>query len=134
MTDEAFVVSHMLRSFTGREIDLVDVHSIGVPRWSSDPGCLSQWNEAVSPTLEFSELYHVSVELSCLIKPLFPFPAGFVLSFLESSSSHHDGKLVGYPSLKGIHQDAVEVNSASCLSQSEGSGILVKVTIELIHA
>ena len=131
MTDEAFVVLHMLRSFTGREIDLVDVHSIGVPRWSSDPGCLSQWNEAVSPTLEFSELYHVSVELSCLIKPLFPFPGG--LSVRRSHSSHHDSELVGYPSLKGVHRDAIEVNSAACLGQSEGGGILVEVTVELVH-
>ena len=112
MADEAFAVLHVLCSFTGREIDPVDVHSVGMPGWSSGPGWLGWQDGAVSPTPEFPELYHISVELSCLIEPLFPFPAHLLLSFWESSGSHHDGKLVGYPSLEGIHQDAIKVNSA----------------------
>ena len=94
---------------------------------------LSQRDIAVSPTSELPKLYHILVELSCFIKPLFPFPTGLFLFGQEGSSSYHDGKLADYPSLKGIHQDAVKVDSAVHLGQSEGSGILVKVTIELVY-
>ena len=70
--------------------------------------------------MELSESYHISVEFSCLVKPLFPFPSGLFLFCRKSSGGHHYSKLVGYPSLKGVHQDAVEINSAVCLGQSEG--------------
>ena len=130
---EALLVPHMLCSFTRRVIDFIYIHGIGVSGWSGSNG-LSWQDVAVSPTWKFPELYHIPVELSCLVKPLFPFPTGLVLSFWEDSSSHHDGELVSYPSLKGIHQDAVKVNSAMHLSQSKGGGILVKVTVELVHA
>ena len=133
MADEAFVVLHVLCSFTGREIDLVYIHGIGVPGWLGGSSILSQWDVAVSPTPELSELYHILVEFSYPIEPLFPFPASLVLSFQEGGGSDHDGKLVGHPLLKGIHQDAVKVNSAVCLSQSEGGGILVEVTVKLVH-
>ena len=73
------------------------------------------------------------IESPCFIEPLFPFPPGLFLSFWESSGSHHDSKLIGYPLLEGVYQDAVNVNSTACLGQSEGSGILVKVTVELVH-
>ena len=134
VADEVLAVPHMLSSFTGREIDPVHVHSIGVPSWLGGSGCLSQWDEGVSPTSESPESYHVPVELSCLVKPLFPLSACLFLSFRKDSGSHHDSKLVGYPSLKGIHQDAIEVDSTVSLSQSKDSGILIKVTIELVHA
>ena len=80
VADEAFVVPHMLSSFAGGEIDVVHIHGIGVPGWSGGAGCLSQRNETVSPTSEFPESYHISVELSCLIKPLLPFPSSLLLS------------------------------------------------------
>ena len=97
MANEALSVPNVFRSFTGGEIDLVYVHSIGI--WLR--GSASWWNVAVSSSLEFPELYHVSVEFPSLIEPLFPFPTS--LSIREGGGSHHDGKLLGYPSLEGIH-------------------------------
>ena len=97
VTDEALLVPDVFCSFTGRKIDLVYIHSIGI--WSRDPA--SQWDVAVSSSLEFSESYHISIELSCLIEPLFPFPIGLPIG--EGGGSHHDGKLLGHSSLKGIH-------------------------------
>ena len=134
VTDEALAVPHVFCSFFWREINPVNIHGVGISGWLGSSSWLSWWNEAVSSTSELSESYHVLVELSCLIKPLFPFPASLFLSLREGSGSHHDSKLVGYPSLEGIYQYAVEVNSTVCLGQSKGSGILVKVTVELVHA
>ena len=97
VANEALSVPNVLPSFTGGEIDLVHVHSIGI----RSRGSASWWNVAVSSSSEFPESYHVSVELPSLIEPLFPFPTG--LSIREGGSSHHDGKLLGYSSLEGIH-------------------------------
>ena len=74
------------------------------------------------------------VELSCLVKPLFPLPTSLFLSIREGSSSHHDSELLGYSSLEGAYQDTIVIDSAAHLGQFEGSGILVKVSIELVHA
>ena len=49
----------------------------------------------------------------------------------EPKSGHHGGQLVGDPSLKGINQDSLD--TTMCLGQSEGHGILIKVTSELVH-
>ena len=133
VADEALVVSHMLCSFTRREVGLVYVHGIGVSGRSGSSSVLSRQDVAVSPILEFPESYNVLVEFSGLIQPLLPLPAGFVLSFWEGSSGHHDSKLVGHPLLMGVHQATIEVNSAACLGQSEGGGILVEVTVKLVH-
>ena len=130
VADETLAVSHVLSPFAGREVDLVDIHGIGVRVCN----LLSQGNVAVASSSEFPESYHISVELSCFIKLLFPFPAKFLSAFWEGSSGHHDGELLGYPSLKGVHQDAVIVNSTVCLGEFEGSGVLVEVSIELVHA
>ena len=81
VVDEALAVPHMLSSFTGRDIDLVHVHGVGVPGWSGGSSGLSQRDEAVSPSSEFPELYHVLMELSCFVEPLFPFPAHLFQSF-----------------------------------------------------
>ena len=97
MANEALSVPDVLRSFTGREIDLVYVHSIGI--WLR--GLASQRNITVSSSSEFPELYHVSVEFPGLIEPLFPLPTS--LSIRKGGGSHHDGKLLGYSSLEGIH-------------------------------
>ena len=128
MADEAFVVSHVPCSFTGREIDLIHVHHIGVRA----SGSVSQWNIAVSPSLEFPELYHISVKLSCFVEPLFPLPAGLFLTVREGSGSHHDGELLGYSSLEGIHEDTIVIDSAACLGQFKGGGVLIEVSIELV--
>ena len=80
---EAFIVSHVLCSFSWGEIDPVYVHGVGVPGWSGDFGCLSWQNAGFSPTSELPESYHILVELSCLIELLFPFPASLFLSFWE---------------------------------------------------
>ena len=81
VTDEALVVLHVLCSFSGGEIDLVNVHGIGVSRGSGILCWLGQWNVAISSASGLlPEPYHILVELSCLIKPLFPFPASFLLS------------------------------------------------------
>ena len=88
----------------------------------------------VSPSSEFPESYHIAVKLSCLVKPLFPLPASPFLPVREGSSGHHDGELLGYASLEGIYQSAVMIYPTVCLGQFEGSGILVKVSIELVHA
>ena len=97
MTDEAFSVPDVFCSFTRREIDLVYIHSIGVRLRG-----LAGWQDvAVPPSSEFPESYHVSVEFPGLIEPLFPLPTS--LSIRKGSGSHHDGKLLGYSSLEGIH-------------------------------
>ena len=129
VADEALAVSDVLRSFAGREIDLIHVHGVGI----GARGLASWRNIAVSPSLEFPKLYHVLVKLSCLVEPLFPLPSHFLLSIRESSGSHHDGKLLGYSLLEGIYQDAVVIYSTTCLSQLESSGVLIKVSIELVH-
>ena len=128
VADEAFSVSDVLRSFARREIDFVYIHSIGI--WSR--GSASRQDVAVSPSSEFPKSYHVSVEFPSFIKPLFPLPTS--LSIREGGSSHHDSELVGYPSLEGIHQDAVIVDPTACLGQLEGSGVFIKVLFELVHA
>ena len=133
VTDEAFVVSHMLRSLTWREIGLVHIHGIRVIGRLSSSGGLSWGNVAISPTPEFPESYHISVKLSCLVEPFFQFPAHLLLSIGEGSSSHHDSELVGHPSLESIHEDTVNVDSAACLGQLEGSGVFIKVPFKLIH-
>ena len=115
MADEALVVPHVICSFSGGEVDPVNVHGVGASGKSGIPSRLGQWNVAISSTSEFPKLYHILVELPDLIEPLFPFPASLFLPFWESSGSHHDGKLVGYSLLKGIHQDAIKIDSAACL-------------------
>ena len=97
VADEAHPVSDVLRSFTRRKIDLVYVHSVRIwPR-----GSASQWDITVSSSSEFPELYYISVEFPSFIKPLFPFPTS--LPIREGGGSHHDGELLGYSSLKGVH-------------------------------
>ena len=127
VADEAFVVSDVLRSFTRGEVDFVYVHGIRV----GVRGSAGQRNVAVSPSSEFPELYHVSVKLSCFVQPLFPFPTG--LSVWEGSRGYHDSELLGYPPLESIYEDAVIVDSAARLGQFEGGGVLVEVSIELVH-
>ena len=76
VADEAFSISHMLCSFTGREIDLVHVHSVGIGVNSS-----ASWQDiTVSPSSEFPESYHISVKFPCFVKPLFPFPTSLSLT------------------------------------------------------
>ena len=94
MADEAFAVLHVLCSFTRREIDSVHVHGIRVTGRSGGSSILGQQNITVSPTSECPKLYHILVELPCLVEPLFPFPANLFLSIRESCSSHHDSKLI----------------------------------------
>ena len=97
VANEALSVPNVLRSFTGREIDLVYVHRIGI--WSR--GSASRQNVAVSSSSEFPVSYHISIEISCFIKPLFPFPTS--LSIWKGSGGHHDSQLLGYPSLKSVY-------------------------------
>ena len=80
VADEALLVSHVLHSFTGREIDLVHIHGIRVSGWSAGLHVLGQQDKGVFSTSKSLESYHVSVELSCLIKPLLPFPSGLLLT------------------------------------------------------
>ena len=80
-------------------MDLVYVHSIRIRA----RGLASWWNIAVSPSSEFPELYHVVVELSYLVEPLFPLPASLFLTIREGGSGHHDSKLLGYSSLESVH-------------------------------
>ena len=130
MADEALAVPNVLRSFTWREIDLVYVHSV----WIGVGGSVSWQNIAVSPSLEFPESYHVVIELSCLVKPLFPLPTRLFLPIREGSGSHHDSELLGHSSLEGVYQDAVVIDSTASLGEFEGSGVLIKVSVELVHA
>ena len=81
MANEALAILHVLCSFTGREIDLVNTHGIGISGWSASFHSLSQRDGAISSTLKLPEPHHILVELSSLIEPLFPFPACLVLSF-----------------------------------------------------
>ena len=97
VTDEALLVPNVRRPFTRGEIDLVYVHCIGI----QSRGSASRGNVAVSPSSEFPKSYHVSVEFPSFVEPLFPLPIS--LSVWKGSGSHHDGQLLGYPSLEGIH-------------------------------
>ena len=97
VADEAFSVPDVFCPFARREIDFIYVHCVGIRSRSST----SRRDVAVSPSSEFSKLYHVSVEFPSLIKPLFPLPTS--LSIREGSGSHHDSELVGYSSLEGIY-------------------------------
>ena len=133
MVDETFAVLHMFHSFARGEIDLVYVHGIGIHGWLGSSNSLSQQYEAIPSTLEFPKSYHISVEFSCFVKPLFPFPASLFLSIGEGSRSHHDSKLVCYSLLKSIYKDAVKVDSAACLSQFKSGGIFIEVPVELVH-
>ena len=81
VTDEALLVPDVLHSFTWREVDHVYIHGVRVLVWSGGSGKLSWWDEAVSPSSEFPELYHILMELSCFVEPLFPFPAHLFQSF-----------------------------------------------------
>ena len=130
VTDEAFSIPNMLCSFAGREIDFVHVHGIGIRASSS----LSWQDVTVSPSSEFPESYHISVKLSCFVEPLFPFPTSLFLTVREGGGDHHNGELLGYSSLEGIHEDAVIINSTMHLGQFKSGGALVEVTIELVHA
>ena len=97
VADEAFSISDMLCPIARGEIDLVYIHGIGI--WSRGP---ASWRDiAVSSSLEFPESYYISVELSSLVKPLFPLPIG--LSVRKGSGSHHDSELLGYSSLEGVY-------------------------------
>ena len=127
VADKALSVSDVLHSFIWRKVDLVYVHSVRIRSRGS-----ASWQDVTVPSSsELPESYHISVELSCLVKPLLPLPIS--LSIRKGGGSHHDRELLGYSSLKGVHQDAVVVDPAACLGQFEGSGVLVKVSIELIH-
>ena len=97
VANEALLVPNVLRSFTGREIDLVYVHHIGI--WSR--GSASWRNVAISSSSEFPESYHVSVEFPSLVEPLLPSPTG--LSIRKGGGSHHDSELLGYSLLEGIY-------------------------------
>ena len=99
VADEAFVVPHVLRFFTGGEIDLVHIHCVGI----GVSGSVSRWDVAISSSSEFPELYHISVTLSHLVEPLFLSPASPFLAIREGGSSHHDGELLGYSLLEGIY-------------------------------
>ena len=103
VADEALSVPHMLCSFAGREIDLVHIHGVRVPGWLTGLHVLGQWDEGVLSSSKLLELYHISVELSCLIEPLLPFPSGLLLTIREGSGSHHDGELIGHPLLEGVY-------------------------------
>ena len=97
VADEALSVSDVLCSFTRREINLVYVHSVGI--WSRS--LVGWWDIAVPSSLEFPELYHVSVEFPGFVKPLFPPPTG--LSIRKGSGSHHYSELLGHSSLEGVY-------------------------------
>ena len=90
MADEVFVVSHMLCSFTGGKVDFVNVHGIRISGRLGSLGVSSRGDVAIPSPLEFPQSYHVSVELSSFVEPLFPFPTCLFLSVGESYGRHHD--------------------------------------------
>ena len=83
VTDEAFAVPHVFSSFTGREVDFVYMHGVGIPGWCSGSVCLSWQNEAVSPTPEFPKLYHVLVNSPALSVTIL-FPHYSILLFIHT--------------------------------------------------
>ena len=124
MADEAFAVSHMLCSFTGGKIDLVNVHGIRISGGSGGSGVLSWGNVAVPSSSEFSESHHILVELSCLFKLLFTFPACFLLPFQECGGVHHDGKL-----LCGLHSQILPSSAHSSVAQGHVELLSVLMTM-----
>ena len=104
VADETLAVPDLLSSFTRREIDLVNIHSV----WIRARGSASQQDIAVSSSSEFPESYHISIELPCLVKPLFPLPTS--LSIRKGHGGHHDSELLGYSPLESV---TVEETSTS---------------------
>ena len=103
VANEAFAVVHVLCLFTWWEVDLVNIHGIGVLwGWASGPCQLGLLDVAVTSSSELPKSYHIAVEFSCFIKLLLPLPSCFLLSFGKRSCSQHDSQLVGDPLLKGI--------------------------------
>ena len=127
VTDEALSVSDVLRPIARREIDLVDIHGV----WISLRGSARQRNVAVSSSSKFPESYYVSIEFPSFVQPLFPLPVS--LSVREGGGGHHDSELLGYSSLEGIYQNAVIVDPTACLSQFEGGGVFIKVSLKFVH-
>ena len=125
MTCETFIFLHMVSSFIRGETYPVNVHCIQIRDWFLLPEeSPFQWrtpgDDVVIPPSDFSKSYDIPVEFPCLIKPLFPPPSSLFLAQGKSGSSHHYSQLVGDSSLKGVYQDAVQVNSATCLGKSKG--------------
>lgn len=122
MADVALVVSSVLHFFQRGEVDMINVHGVGVP--SRRLGSLRSGNGTVLPTSEVSESDHILVEFSWLIQPLFPFSG--LLVIWGYGGGHHDSKLIRNSLLKGVNKDTIIVHSTLSLCQPEGSGILVK--------
>ena len=97
VADEALSVSDVLHSFIQRKVDLVYVHGVRI----QSRGLASRRDVTVSPSSELPQSYHISVEFSCLTKPLFPLPTGLPVG--ESGRSHHDSELLGYSSLESVY-------------------------------
>ena len=97
MANEAFSVPNMLCFLSWGEVDLIYIHSVGIRLGGSS----GRRDVTVSSSLEFPELYHIPVEFSCLVKPLFPLPTS--LSIWKGGGSHHDSELLGYSPLEGIY-------------------------------
>ena len=98
------------------------LHSIGVSVGVGEPSWLGLLDIAVPSSSELPESYHVSVELSSLIKLLFAFPSHLFLTCRKDSSGHHCCQLIGDPLLKDIDQDVVGFDTNLCLGQSECHG------------
>ena len=127
VTNEALSVPDVLRFLTGREVDLINVHCV----WIGTGSSASRQDIAISSSSEFPESYHIAIEFASFIEPLFPFPTS--LSVREGSGSHHDSELLGYSLLECVYEDAAIIDPTACLGQFEGCGVLVKVSIELVH-
>ena len=134
VTWETPIFLHVVPSFIRGEAYSVNVHCIQIWEQLLLPegspflrGILG--DDVIIPSPNFPELYDVPVKFSHLVKPLFPSPSSFFLAQWKVSGGHHYGQLVGDSSLKGVYQNTVQVNSAMCLGQSKGRGVLVRVSV-----
>ena len=124
VTDEALVVSHVLGPVSGREVDPINIHGIGIPSRLGGSCHLSQGSVTVPSAPELPESYHILVELSCLFKLLFTFPACFLLPFQECGGVHHDGKL-----LCGLHSQILPSSAHSSVAQGHVELLSVLMTM-----
>ena len=117
VTSETPIFFHMVSFFIRGEAFPVNVHHIQIwdrfiPPERSPFLWSASGNDVVIPSSDFPELYDIPMKFPCFVEPLFPFPSSLFLAQREGSSSHHYGQLIGDPSLKGVYQDAVQVDSA----------------------
>ena len=119
-----------LTFFTGDGVYIHGVRIFGLFYWSS---CQQDEARFTASSLDITKSDIVPVKFSCLIKPLCSSPSGLFLASRQSGSGHHEGQWIGDTSLQGVNQQVIIMDFTSSLYEFEGYGVLIKVSIKLVH-